>query len=456
MPRQSIYLFLFAESTLLKAINKEIFKIAIPNILGNITIPLIGIVDTILMGHQPENATVLIGAIALGGVIFNAIYWNFGFLRVGTTGITAQAFGEQNEKKQALTLYRALALGAIIAIMLLALKPLIAEFGFSLLQNEKNAQAISFARDYFNVRIWAVPAVMLLFGFRGWFYGMQNAVYPLIVTLTINIVNIGASIYFVKVHNMDADGVALGTVVSQYAALLVALILVALKFKWIQNYLKPSLIFMWEELKQFFFVSGFVFGRNIMLFAVFAGFTYFSSAVNKNYFAINQMLLELFYLMSYAVDGFAYASEAMVGKYTGSKQQQFVQKTINWTMIWGIGFGLLYAIAYIVAGKHFLSIFTPDEQLIQQAQPYLFWLSILSIVGAVAFIWDGIYIGATLVVEMFISMTIATISFFVVFFLLKNTYPKHAIWAAMCIYMFSRGVMQWLLYQFKLAKQVAK
>ena len=429
-----------------KPINREIFKIAIPNILGNITVPLIGIVDTILMGHQPKNATVLIGAIALGGVIFNAIYWNFGFLRVGTTGITAQAFGAKEDQKQALTLFRALLLGAFIAVILLLLKPLVADFGFAVLQNDKNAEAISYAKEYFDVRIWALPAVMLLFGFRGWFYGMQNAVYPLILTFTVNLVNIGGSIYFVTVHDMDARGVAMGTLVAQYVCLSVAFVLMSVKYRWVIQHLKWHFIVIVDQIKQFFFVSSFVFGRNIMLFLVFASFTYFSSAVGEEYFAINQMLLELFYLMSFAVDGFAYAAEALVGKYTGSKQPTKLEKAIRWTMVWGIGFGVLYAIAYLLAGNQFLRIFTPDELLIQQAKPYLFWLSIISIVGAVAFIWDGIFIGATLVVQMFVCMTISTISFFLVFFALKDPFPRHAIWAAMSAYMLIRGGMQWIVY----------
>ena len=198
-----------------RPINKEIFKIAIPNILGNITIPLIGIVDTMLMGYQPEDATVLIGAIALGGVIFNAIYWNFGFLRVGTTGITAQAFGAEDEQKQALTFFRAILLGIAIALLLLIAKPLISEFGFDLLRNSENESAINYAKGYFDVRIWAVPAVMVLYGFRGWFYGMQNAIYPLILTTVVNVANVIGSIYFVKVQNMNAEGVALGTVIAQ-------------------------------------------------------------------------------------------------------------------------------------------------------------------------------------------------------------------------------------------------
>ena len=438
-----------------RPINKEIFKIAIPNILGNITIPLIGIVDTMLMGYQPEDATVLIGAIALGGVIFNAIYWNFGFLRVGTTGITAQAFGAEDEQKQALTFFRAILLGIAIALLLLIAKPLISEFGFDLLRNSENESAINYAKGYFDVRIWAVPAVMVLYGFRGWFYGMQNAIYPLILTTVVNVANVIGSIYFVKVQNMNAEGVALGTVIAQYICLFVAIVLLLKKYRWIGRYLKTKLILLLDQLKQFFFVSGFVFGRNIMLFLVFAAFTYFSSAVGEEYFAINQMLLELFYLMSFAVDGFAYASEALVGKYTGSKQHNKLQEAINWTMIWGIGFGIVYAIAYFFAGEYFLRLFTPNEQLIEQAKPYLLWLCVISIVGAIAFIWDGIYIGATLVVEMFICMTISTVSFFVIFYWLKASYPKHAIWAAMATYMLARGIMQWIFYESKKRKYYA-
>lgn len=435
-----------------KSIHQSIFKIAIPNILGNITIPLIGLVDTILMGYNKENAPLMIGAIGLGGILFNALYWNFGFLRVSTTGLTAQAFGAENKRLQALTLFRSLLLGAVLAVVLFSLQAPFSSFGFSLLKSSENADVLPLANQYFSVRILALPAVFLLFGLRGWFYGVQNAVIPLILTFVINIVNILASVYFVQELNMGVKGVALGSVLSQYIGLLVAVLFILIKYRWIFKHFILSLLVQVDEISRFFFVSGFVFARNILLFSVFSSFTYFSSLINSSYLAVNQILLQLFYLMSFAVDGFAYAAEALVGKEVGAKNNLNVKKVIQWTMLYGLGFGLLYALVYLFAGDFILSLLTSDESLIKLANDYMIWLSLLSIFGAVAFIWDGIYIGATLVVQMFISMFFATVAFYFVFFKLKSVYPTHAIWAAMSTYMLFRGLFQWVLYLFSSRK----
>ncbi|MBX2845844.1 MAG: MATE family efflux transporter [Saprospiraceae bacterium] len=426
--------------------NKEILKLAIPNILSNITIPLLGIVDTVLMGHEPEQAAVLIGAIGLGGVVFNAIYWNFGFLRMGTTGLTAQAFGLGDEQEQALTLFRALGIGLILGLVLLAISPYVGRVGFQILENSENGAAIGYARQYFGVRILAVPAVMCLFAIRGWFFGMQNAVFPLILLTCVNLLNVALSVYFVKVAGMGVEGVALGTVVAQFTTLTVAIALLLKKYRWIGKYFLLKLISIPNKLARFFFVNGFIFIRTTLLFFVFAGFSYYSSAVDEAYFAMNQILLELFYLMSYAVDGFAYAAESLVGKYFGAKNMKDLKKSVRLSMIWGLGFGLLFAGLYLGFGQYFLQVFTKDQALIASGQPYIFWLAVISIVGAFAFIWDGVYGGATLVVEMAISMAIATLSFFIAFYFLKENYPKHAIWIALTLYMFMRGVGQWLLF----------
>jgi len=430
-----------------KQINSEIFKIAIPNILGNISIALLGFVDTFLMGHE-ENGELLLGAIGLASIVFNLLYWNFGFIRVATTGITAQAYGEQAKDKQAHTFFRAVLLGLLIAILILILSQPIANFGFSIIKNKVNAEAIQPAMQYFSIRILAVPAVMILYGFRGWFYGMQNAIYPFVLTLLVNVVNIIASIYFVQVLDFSIAGVAWGTVVAQYVCLVTAFFLFS-KYRWVFSYLKWKELMVPAQLKRFFSVSGFVFGRNVMLSIVFSAFTYFSSLVSQNYLAANQVLLQFFYMMSFAVDGFAYASEALVGKYIGAKQKSDVKKVVKLTMSWGVGLGVLYAIGYQLFGVQIFQLFTVDDSILEVGAPYIIWLSIIAIAGSFAFIWDGVFIGATYVKEMFFSMTIALITFFGMFFLTKNSLPKDAVWISMTAYMLVRGVVQWFLYSRK-------
>lgn len=430
-----------------RQINSEIFKIAIPNILGNITIALLGFVDTYLMGHE-TNGELLLGSIGLSSILFNLLYWNFGFLRVATTGITAQAYGEKAENKQALTFFRAFFLGLIIALLILLFSKTIGDIGFSMIQNNVNEDAIPFARQYFSIRILAVPAVMMLFGFRGWFYGMQNAIYPFILTIVVNLVNIIASIYFVKYLDLSIAGVAWGTVLAQYVCLIVAFLLFN-KYKWVKHYFNWKKLIVKSQLKRFFSVSSFVFARNVMLSIVFSAFTFFSSTVSELYLAANQILLQFFYMMSFAVDGFAYAGEALVGKYVGAKQKSDVKRVVKLTMIWGVGLGLIYALLYQLFGVKILYLFTPDSTIVDTGAPYIIWLSIIAIVGSIAFIWDGVFIGATYVKEMFYSMALALVMFFIVYYITKNSMPMHAIWMAMTAYMLIRGVLQWFFYKRK-------
>ena len=427
--------------------NKQILKLAIPNILSNITVPLLGIVDTILMGHDPVHAATYIGAIGLGGVLFNAVYWNFGFLRMGTTGLTAQAYGAEDKQEQALTLFRALGIGLVLALVILALSPLLSRFGFGILRNAENAEAINFAKEYFDMRILAIPAVFCLFGLRGWFFGVQNAVVPLVLLTFVNLVNVGCSIYFVRYLGMGVRGVALGTVVAQYGTLLLAIVFVLARYRWVFGFFTRKLLFIRDKLSRFFFVNGFIFIRTSLLFVVFAAFSYYSSSVGKNYFAANQILLEMFFLLSYAVDGFAYAAESLVGKYFGAKNWDRMQEVVLKVMWWGLGFGCLYALLYALAGNNILRLFTSDDSLLQIGGNYVYWLCVIAIVGSISFIWDGIYGGATLVVEMAISMAIATSLFFVLYFSLRTHFPRHAIWLAFTIFMAARGLGQWVLFK---------
>ncbi len=426
--------------------NKEIFKLAVPNILSNVTIPFLGMVDTALMGHEPEVGTVLITAVGIGALVFNGIYWNLGFLRVGTTGLTAQAFGRKDERAQGLLLFRSLIIASLFAILILLLKVPIRKYVFSWLATNENTTAIKYAIDYFDVRILAAPAVMAIYSLRGWFYGVQNAVFPMILLTILNVINIAASIYFVKVLGLGVKGVAWGTVLAQYVALFLAVGMILFKYQKVFKFFKLKWVLARKELMRFLNVNSNILGRNILLYVVFAFFTWYSSTVNETYAAMNLILLELFYFMSFAVDGFAYAAESLVGKYVGSGQLGRIKNVVKRLMVWGLGFGVLYAVAYFFFGKTFVGLFSNDAKVIASAQPFILWLCVVSIVGAVAFIWDGVYGGATLVTEMLVSMFLATLSFFIIFFLLKNQFGGHAIWIAMIIYMAIRGLGQWFLF----------
>ena len=428
------------------SINKEIFKISIPNIISNISIPLLGIVDTALMGRMNDPA--YIGAIAIGGIIFNVLYWGFGFLRPGTTGLTAQAYGRKDDKEIYSLLYRALTLAVIFGTLLLALKNPLSDLFFSILDGSEKVKDLS--SQYFDIRIWAAPAVLSVYAFRGWFFGVQNAIAPMVLTIVANVLNIFFSWYFVMVLEQGVKGVALGTLIAQWLTFFIAIGIFIYRHKEKAIQYLNFAILKGKELKRFIVVNRDMFIRNMGLILVFSYFTNHSSKVGDSYLATNQMLLELFYLMSYAVDGFAYASESLVGKYLGAQKIKETLTVIRKCLLYGIILGGLFALLYIFFGQSLIGILTTNQQLINDSKPFFIWLALVGLSGALAFVWDGIYSGATSSVELRNSMLISVVAFFVTFFALNNSYPLYSIWAAMIAFMLSRSVFQIILFKIRI------
>jgi MATE family multidrug resistance protein len=424
------------------SINKEIFRIAIPNIIANISIPLLGIVDTALMGRMEDSA--YIGAIALGGIIFNILYWGFGFLRPGTTGLTAQALGRDDKRETAMLLFRSFLVGISIGFILLFFHVPIGKSCFKLLSG--GAEVENLAYQYFSIRIWGAPVVIAVFAMRGWLFGVQDAISPMILTIIANVTNIICSWYLVMIKGMSVQGVALGTVIAQYLTFFVALAIIVYKHRaLIKEYIGRS-IFKLSEMHRFFQVNRDMFIRNIGLIFVFTFFTNHASTVSNDYLAISQILLQLFYFMSYAVDGFAYASESLVGKYLGMRRMDKVKLVIRQCLIYGLGFGFLFTLAYSFFGAEIIAIFTDNRLLIDGAKPYFIWLSIVAVSGALAFIWDGVYSGGTANVEMRDSMILSVLAFIIVFYIVDTRYPLISIWAGMIVFMLTRSIVQIVLY----------
>ena len=433
-------------------INKEIFRIAIPNIIANISIPLLGIVDTALMGRMDDPA--YIGAIALGGIIFNILYWGLGFLRPGTTGLTAQSFGKENFQECYRLLYRSSIIGFSMGLIILIFHDQLGHFCFGLLSGSEQVEALAY--EYFSIRVMAAPVVICLFALRGWFFGIQDAISPMILTISANVLNIIFSWYLVMEMDMSVAGVAYGTMAAQFITFIVAIVIIVVKYK--SDVIKyfDSAVFKAKEMLRFLSVNRDMFIRNLCMILVFSFYTNYSSQIDDDYLAINQMLLQLFYFMAYAVDGFAYASESLVGKYLGANSIIKVKEVIKKCLIYGLGFGALFSIGFIMSGSSILRIMTTNTQLIEDAQPYFIWLALVSISGALAFIWDGVYSGATAATELRDSMLISTVFFIVVFYSTKSNYPEVSIWAAMVAFMLSRSVFQIILYKYKIEKQWEK
>lgn len=416
--------------------NKQILALAIPNILTNLAVPLLGIVDTALMGRL-DNLS-YIGAIAIGSLIFNFVYWIFGFLRMGTTGFTAQAHGENNPEALSSSLMRPLSIALGIALVLMAVQIPLAQLSFYLI--ESSPQVETFASEYFFIRIWAAPATLMLYVLNGWFLGRQNARYPMYIAFLVNGVNIVANLYFVKVLHLNAAGVAWGTVIAQYMGLGLALGLGLHKYRELIPYLMPSLR-QGTELKRFFLVNGDIFIRTLCLLLTFSFFTAESARLGEDVLAVNTILLQFWTLMAYGIDGFAFAAESLVGKYLGAGQRHLLKQTIQRLFLWGMGLGIGFALTYFFFFSSLFGIFTDKKELLALAMPYMAWVVLGPLVNTPCFIWDGIYIGATASVAMRNAMLISTlVVFFPCYWLLLPYLGNHALWVAMLCFMVSRGI----------------
>ncbi|NQU51056.1 MAG: MATE family efflux transporter [Bacteroidetes bacterium] len=424
--------------------NRSILKLALPNIVSNITIPLLGLVDLALMGHL--GSQVYIGAIALGGVIFNFIYWGFSFLRMSTSGFTAQAFGEKNHTESITILARALLVAVLISLLILILQAPIAWASFKVISG--SAEVETLANQYFRIRVWAAPAALSLFVFSGWFLGMQNARYPMIIAIAVNVANILLSMFFVFVLKMNSAGVALGTAIAQYIGLLIALFLFSYKYKYLLKTISKKGIMNLKILIEFFRVNSDIFIRTFCIIGVFTFFTSKSAGINDTILAVNSILIQLLLFFSFFIDGFAFAGEALVGKFVGAKEISSLKKVVKLLFYWGAGLAIAFTLVYLPGVNLILKLLTSQADIIESAQPFLIWVILVPIASFASFIWDGIYIGATASKAMRNTLLGATFLVFVpIYYFLNPILENHALWMGMVLFMFSRGVFQTFFYR---------
>ncbi|GAA5521696.1 MATE family efflux transporter [Aliifodinibius salicampi] len=416
--------------------NRKILNLAIPNIISNLSVPLLGAVDTALVGHL-EDAYYL-GAISLGGMIFNFIFWGFGFLRMGTTGITAQAYGEENKTESVMTLARALMVAGLFSFLIILLQAWIADISFWLV--EASPEVERYTRIYFDIRIYSAPATLGLYAINGWFLGMQNARYPMIVTIFLNALNIALDVYFVYALGMHVDGVAIGTLIARYAGISLAVTLLIYKYRdWLKGYAQTVLLEV-KALKKFFSVNRDIFIRTLCLIFTFSFFTAKSASFGDVILAANSILLQLWMMVSYGIDGFAYAAESLIGRYKGSRQQKRLKLAVKYCFIWGVGIGVLASAIYAVFNVHILEIFTDQQKVIATAMTVFAWTIAGPTVSSFSYLWDGVFIGATETIPMRNSMIIATIGCFLpAYFIGVEFLGNHALWFAMTLFMLARG-----------------
>jgi len=424
------------------SINKQILSLAIPNILTNLSVPLLSSVDTAVVGHLDK--VYYLGAIAVGSMIFNFIYWGFGFLRMGTTGLTSQAFGQNDVKEISLNLFRPLTVAILSGLILVLLQYFIAELAFYIV--DASAEVEKFAKEYFYIRIYAAPATLAIYVFHGWFLGLQNARYPMIILVTINILNVIFNLLFIYQFGMKSDGVALGTVIAQYSGLLISLLLFTNSYKkYLKHFVLVNLL-EFSKLKTFFKVNTDIFIRTLALVFVFSFFTAESATYGDDILAANTILMQLWIILAYAVDGFAFAAESLVGKFIGAKDKTNLVKSIKLIFAWGIGLGLFFTLLYSFGGNWLITIYTNNETVIDLALSFLFWAVISQLINSVSFIWDGIYIGATATTAMRNMMLLGTLLVFIpTYFILKDSLGNNALWFALILFMTSRALFLTLL-----------
>ena len=338
-------------------------QLAVPSIISNITVPLLGLVDVAIVGHIGDAA--YIGAIAVGSMLFNVIYWLFGFLRMGTSGMTSQALGRRDFSEVVRLLIRSLGIGVGIGLLFFILQRWI--IGCGLWAMSPEADVVELARRYCYVCIWGAPAVLGLYGFTGWYIGMQNTRIPMVVSLSQNVVNIVASLVLVFVCRMTVEGVALGTVIAQWWGFLMACVLYRIYYRRLGKYDYRQHLFASEPLKRFFSLNRDIFLRTVCLVAVNLFFTAAGSRESTLVLAVNTLLMTLFTIFSYFMDGFAYAAEALSGKYYGAGNREAFREVVKRTMGFGVVVAILFTLLYIVGGENFLSLLTSDRQVVAAA-----------------------------------------------------------------------------------------
>jgi len=472
-------------------LRRAILRLAVPSILANITVPLVGMVDLAVAGHLQGDfsAAAFIGGISIGSMLFELLYWNFSFLRTGTGGLTAQAYGRGDVPYQAYCLRRALGIAFISGVALIVLQWLIVQGAFLVVECSPEVRQL--AEQYFYIRIWAAPATISLFAFKGWFIGMQDSVRAMAADLTVNVVNIAASIGFALL--LGFKGIALGTVLAQWSGFAYCCFAIMRRYRFVIKGppdLRGLKLFLPKKVKKVLSDSGkalpvipsevegsprieapgsfFRMNRNLVIrsmsmIAVYIGFTVISARHGDLMLASAAILMKMLMLFSYFSDGFAYAGEALTGRFIGEAEKaeksplrtDGVRSTIRGTFLWGGGCALLFLAIYGLGGVPLLRLFSGDSAVVEAARQFLPWLMLMPVIGIPAFIWDGIYTGATRTRDMMLSVVLCAIGFFATylsgFYLLKadDVMAIHILMAAYFVHLAIRSAYLTLRWRFR-------
>lgn len=428
----------------MNARDRQILQIAVPSIVSNVTVPLLGLIDVAIVGHM--GSAVYIGAVAVGSMIFNLTYWLFGFLRMGTSGLTAQALGRRDLTEIARILVRSAMVAEGIATVLIVLQVPLLWLMFWLIEPTEDVAPL--AANYFRIVIWGAPASLALFSLTGWFIGMQNTRIPMAVSILQNVVNIVASLTLVYGVGMKIEGVAIGTVIAQYAGLLMAVGMLLRGYSRI--FRNRHNIWNLKGIRAFFSVNRDIFLRTVCLVAVNLYFTSAGARQGAVVLSVNTVMLQLFLFFSYIMDGFAYAGEALGGRFFGACNDSAFHETVRRLFGWALIVTTAFTLLYIVASMDIVRLLTDEPQVRDVARDYIWWIWLVPAAGAAAFIWDGIFVGITATRGMLVSTIVATLSFGAVYLLTRDSWGNDGLWLAQVVYLAMRGILQTVWYRLRI------
>lgn len=442
-------------------LNREILKLAIPSILANITVPLVGIADIAVAGHLSGSAAIFIGGISIGSLLFDMLYWNFSFLRIGTGGMTAQAYGRDDMSAAAATLIRSVFVSMLIAISCILIQWAFVDFVFLFVKCSPDVRAL--AETYFHIRIWAAPATLTLMALKGWFIGMQNSVIPMATDLIVNGMNIAGSIILAMglpawgFSGIGFPGISVGTVAAQYSGLLFAVSMLMLRYRkkvFAGFSLKDAReSFTGHEMKRFFNLNADLFIRSLAIMGIYAGITVISARYSDMMLAVSSILVQLMMIFSYFTDGFAYAGEALTGKFIGRRDKPAVRQTVRSVFAWSMGVAAVFMVLYAFFARPMLYVLTSDTEVVTASMEFIPWLIPMPIIGCAAFTWDGIYVGATASKPIRNSTLWAVLGFFIVwfagYFILRPSphIAVHILMAGFLVHLLIRMLYETVLYR---------
>lgn len=424
------------------SLDRRILKLALPNIVSNLTVPLLGLVDMGLTGHLEDAAP--IAGISIATTLFNLIYWVFSFLRMGTSGLTAQAYGSRSRERMGRTLAQSFLIGLVGGLLIILLQTPLSRMILSVLAPE--AEVERYALIYFAIVVMGAPAILTTNAMNGWFIGMQNSWYPMAVSIVTNLTNIGLSAFLVLSEGRGIEGIAIGTLVSQWLGMLLLAAGVLLLYVRRGRVVLPHrLSALGEELGRYFSTNVHIFFRTLLMACVSVYFVYAGTRMGTLTLAGNALLYQFFTLFSYFIDGFANAGEAIVGDAYGQRSREEVRRAVRRLLGWGVGLGVVVTAIYAVAGRGLLMVLTDEEEVLQQALLYLPYVVVIPLAGCIGFVMDGVFIGMTATREMMWSMLVAVVLFFVVDFGLPLEDGNARLMTAFLLYLAARGFVQLLI-----------